>query len=692
MNTPILLLVYNRPEPTLRVLQRLKELGATNVFVSGDGPKNSADRERTKEVKSNIHRFTSIVSNSRFSDRNEGCKKAVIGGINWFFDQVDEGIILEDDCLPSEHFFPFMNDMLIRYREVKKVWMISGNNPLGSWESDGGHFFSRIGHIWGWATWRNRWDDFRPELPYIQSFIDDSGFEKAFGPTKLAENRKQLTLQSKRGEIDTWDYQWMAQILTENGLAVVPSQNLIENIGFTDEGTNLTSKPSWITNEVATTSRQTNLSHQDLPLLIGCSSPFLKGLSRHSLSRFFFGKTGDFSNKDTKKHFKIDREYEMELELCRRSNTSASKSAFHYSELGKTADKKRRIVLINSTDIGGGAEKITLELHQELLSRGHEVFLLVQNKKSNLDSVIELATTALEQIRQLKPDVIHVHNLHGTNVELNELATLSKETSTLFTLHDSWLTTGSTNHPFILDSTTLSFLEMKEWKNELEARKAAISNSTIQFTTPSQWLRERLFDVHGIKADFVPNGIKRTAPSAVDIPSNRYILFVANNAKTNPYKDFKTLKKAWIEVNKHLGDGGIDLVCVSGSAVEEMVGSNKFIMLPKLTNEQVLNLMEHALFVVQASKQDNAPLSILEAHSVRKFVVASLVGGIPELLSETELEFTFEPENPQQLEQRLLEAVHSLTKGVLVHSATNAQSFSQMIDTYLGHYLELTNA
>ena len=133
METPVLLLVYNRPEQTLRVLQRLKECGVTTIFVSGDGPKSKDDRIKTDEVKSCVNRFSSIISNVQFLEKNEGCKKAVITGINWFFDNVEEGIILEDDCMPSEHFFAFTNDLLNRYRNERKVWMISGNNPLGKW-------------------------------------------------------------------------------------------------------------------------------------------------------------------------------------------------------------------------------------------------------------------------------------------------------------------------------------------------------------------------------------------------------------------------------------------------------------------------------------------------------------------------------------------------------------------------------
>ena len=651
METPVLLLVYNRPEQTLRVLQRLKECGVTTIFVSGDGPKSKDDRIKTDGVKSCVNRFSSIISNVQFLEKSEGCKKAVITGINWFFDNVEEGIILEDDCMPSEHFFAFTNDLLNRYRNERKVWMISGNNPLGKWEAEGNHFFSRIGHIWGWATWRDRWDDFRPELPYIQSFIDDNGFKKAFGPTQLAESRMQLTLKAKRGEIDTWDYQWMAQILTKNGLAVVPSGNLVENIGFDNDGTNLTEKPNWIQNEATLKPLQ---------------------ISERSIV--------------------IDREYEMELELCRRSASKANKSAFHYSEVGKSSSQKLKIMLINSTDVGGGAEKITLSIHLELLKQEHDSTLLVQHKKSNLDSVEESVLDPLEHIRKLKPDVIHIHNLHGTTLTLNEIAKLSHEIPVIFSLHDSWLTTGSNSHPFVLNRTELSFLEMMEWKKELDQRNLSIGQSEIQFTAPSHWLRERFFQAHGIKAQFIPNVIEQAKPGTIELPSERYILFVANNGEKNPYKDFETLKSAWIKANSELKNSSVDLVCVSGSAKEEQFGQGRLIVLSKRNTSEILGLMGNALFVVQASKQDNSPLTILEAHSVNKPVIASLVGGIPELLSDKELEFVYESKNARQLQRKIVEATHTSDKGNFAYRASVLTPFSKMVDAYLGLYLEMANA
>ena len=646
MKTPVLLLVYNRPEQTLRVLERLQECGVANVFVSGDGPKNSRDRVKTEDVKSCVNRFSSIISTSRFSNQNQGCKSSVIDGINWFFENVEEGIILEDDCLPSEHVFSFLNELLSRYREEKKVQMISGNNPLENWVSKGGHFFSRIGHIWGWATWKDRWKPFDPELPDLQKFILNSGFERAFGPTAMAENRKQLTLKSVQGKIDTWDYQWMAHILMQNGLAVVPSQNLVENIGFNNSGTNLTEKPTWIRNETATK-----------PLQI------------------------------SERPIEIDREYEMTLDLSRRLNTPPNPSSTWFKEKGERGKRKLKIIVINSTDSGGGAEKLALTLHSKFLALGHDVRFLVKTKKKNLDSVCTTTVDWKSQILEFNPDVIHVHNLHDTGIELKELSEISNSIPVLWTSHDTWLISGSNDHAFQPNPTQLSLIELRKWKQEFESRKSAISKGNFRFTAPSQWMRERFFQAHQIVPFYVANAVEAVATTGIESPSERFILFVANRPKTNPYKDFETLQKGWIKANKTLGKGGVDLVCLGGNPSAEKHGERTLFILEKKTPEEVRAYMEKSLFVVQISKQDNAPLAVLEAHLAGKKVVASLDGGIPELLDETELGWLHIAQNADDLADRLVDAVkHENQEKTTAH-----QSFESVTENYLGHYLQLIN-
>lgn len=646
METAVLLLVYNRPEQTERVLKRLLSCGARKVFVSADGPKNQTDRVQTEAVRSVLDRFRSIIQKTRYSDANLSCKNGVISGINWFFAQVEEGIILEDDCLPSLHFFPLVNTLLERYRDEEKVMMISGNNPLGEWNCEAGHFFSRIGHSWGWATWKNRWEKFNADLPLLNEFIGNSGFERAFGPTNLAASRKSLTKKSLSGEIDTWDYQWNAHMLMSNGLSAVPETNLIENIGFDNAGTHTFEMPKWISNRIS-----------DKPIVI------------------------------SKKQIEADHEYEMEWELARRSNQLANESSSFYSKKGGSNSKPHRILSINSTDVGGGAEKIAFELHHRQLKLGLESKLLVQEKKSSLDSVEEMHNWRT-QIFQFNPDVIHVHNLHGTSIKLNELAEISSKIPVLFTLHDSWLSTGSNHHPFALDASKLNLLELLDWKQELAARIKTLSQANIRFTSPSQWMRERMFQAHGIRVFYVPNAVDTFISAEVEFPSERFILFVANRPETNPYKDLSNLKRAWKKANESLGPNGCDLVVLGGIPSTEKILERSIFILENQSSEQVFSFMKKALLVVQASVQDNAPLTILEAHSAGKKVLASLVGGIPEMLDEQERAWMYEAENADDLTSKLVLAILTKSDSTALHHS----SIASMTYAYLGHYLELATA
>ncbi|MDP6909869.1 MAG: glycosyltransferase, partial [Flavobacteriales bacterium] len=344
-------------------------------------------------------------------------------------------------------------------------------------------------------------------------------------------------------------------------------------------------------------------------------------------------------------------------ELSRKSNSRAFPSSGHYSKVGKEQTGRLKIVLINSSDKGGGAEKIAFNMHQKLIALGHDSTLLVQKKKSNISTVIEISDNWKEELTAINPDIIHIHNLHGTSISLEQLSIISENTSIIFTLHDSWLTTGSTEHPFELNPSLLSFLNLKEWLKELEKRKNALTGSRIQFTVPSQWLRERFFSAHGIRPFFVPNGIDEIEPTEPSIPSERFILFVANRPVTNPYKDFATLKKGWKLANEKLGSDGCDLICLGGEPSSETIGGHSLQILSPKDAGKVRSYMEASILVVQASKQDNAPITILEAHHVGKFVLGSLAGGIPELLTPIEKEWAYEPENPKQFAGQLIKAI-----------------------------------
>lgn len=644
MDIPVLLLVYNRPLQTKWVIDRLKSCGVKRVYVSADGPKNSGDATQTNHVLELLS-AEEIVLKINYSKVNLGCKTAVTKGIDWFFQNEEKGIILEDDCLPSVHFFQFMGNMLNRYQKSQKVKMISGNNPLGTWSCEGGHFFSRFGHVWGWATWKDRWEEFDVELPQLKAFITQNGFEKNFGPTELSKQRKEFTLKSVSEEIDTWDYQWNAHILMENGVAVIPEKNLVENIGFELTATNDTDLPKWINNDVSAEA---------------------------------------FSVSD--RVVQADLEYEMEWHLARQSNSNANRNSKVFEKIAERGKSKLRIAIINSTDVGGGAEKIAFSLHQQLLQREYESNLFVAVKKSNLETVFQVSNLK-EQLADFKPDVVHIHNLHGTGVSLEEMSNVVKQIPTLFTLHDSWLTTGSTSHPFHSEPEHLSLIDLRKWNQKRDERKRMVKESGIRFTAPSQWLREKFFHVHRLRPYFVPNATEKGDSERVDLPSNRFILFVANKPETNPYKDFNTLELAWAKANERLGSNGVDLIVIGGNSRIEKRGQFHIHFIENSKTEVVQRFMEKAELLVQASKQDNAPLTVLEPHSSNTKVVGSLVGGIPELLGNRERKWLAEPGNVEELATSIIDGLQDAGDSFPTHP-----TIETMVNTYLGHYYDLIGA
>jgi len=235
-NTPILMIVFNRPAQTQRVFEAIATLQPKQLFIAADG----ARAEHNGDVK-NCPNVRSIVSNVNwecevqylFQENNLGCKNGVVTAINWFFENVEEGIILEDDCLPNERFFNFCSTLLEKYRNDNEVMHIGGTNFQPSeFTIEAEYYFSRITHIWGWATWRRAWKKYHQELPdYTSKQLEDWFSNYEFNKRSLLYWDHAFKM-IKEQAIDTWDYQWTYCLWKNKGLAIVPKLNLVSNIGF----------------------------------------------------------------------------------------------------------------------------------------------------------------------------------------------------------------------------------------------------------------------------------------------------------------------------------------------------------------------------------------------------------------------------------------------------------------------------
>jgi hypothetical protein len=246
MHSPVLFLIFNRPDVTRRVFNAIRMARPPKLYIAADGPRmnKAGEAERCKEVQDIVSRVDwPCEVNKLIREDNLGCRLAISDALDWFFLQEPEGIILEDDCLPDPSFFQYCDELLERYRGNDRVGMISGCNfQSGIQRGEGSYYFSQFCHIWGWATWARAWKKYDvkisqwPELKH-NDWLASRGFngqerrhwEKAFDKVF-------------NGKIDTWDHQWTLTCWINNMLAVMPNTNLISNIGFGESATHTVNK------------------------------------------------------------------------------------------------------------------------------------------------------------------------------------------------------------------------------------------------------------------------------------------------------------------------------------------------------------------------------------------------------------------------------------------------------------------
>ena len=240
LNTPILFLIFNRSDTTQKVFDAIRRVKPRQLFVAADGPRigKEGEKEKCEETRNIIKQVDwDCEVKTLFRNENLGCGKAVSGAITWFFENVEEGIILEDDCLPDPSFFQYCEELLEKYRFEDQVMHIGGNNFLfNKIKIDDDYYFSRIPHIWGWATWRRSW------LKYDFNILDWTAVKTSKDFNNLFDKyiiKGWINIFNKiyNHEIDTWDYQWTYCILKNNGLCINPKVNLVSNIGFSELAT-----------------------------------------------------------------------------------------------------------------------------------------------------------------------------------------------------------------------------------------------------------------------------------------------------------------------------------------------------------------------------------------------------------------------------------------------------------------------
>lgn len=233
---PVLFLVFNRPEPTFRVFEAIRKARPEKLYVAADGPRSNRPGEA--EYCTQARRVVERVDwpcqvRTLFREQNVGCRRAVSEAITWFFESEEEGIILEDDCLPAPDFFHFCSEALGVYRSEPQVMHVGGHVLLEAPDKED-LFFSHLVPIWGWATWRRAWNTFDTEMSRIDE-LEQLPLNEWFG--SQASNVRKAIRRIHDDKVDAWGARWALSVLVNDGLSVLPRSNLISNVGFGKDAT-----------------------------------------------------------------------------------------------------------------------------------------------------------------------------------------------------------------------------------------------------------------------------------------------------------------------------------------------------------------------------------------------------------------------------------------------------------------------
>ena len=235
MDTPVVFIVFNRPDTTARVFEEIRRARPERLLVVADGPRadRAGEAEKCAVARAVVERVDWPCAVERnYSETNLGCKRRVISGLNWVFERCDEAIILEDDCVPHPSFFRYCAELLERYRDDDRIMLISGCNFVSDrFPVCDGYYFSYYPCVWGWACWRRAWTQYEGELQQWDG-VRDVQWLKDHLRDGSQDYWLDLLNRTKAGQIDTWDLQWFHTVWRHGGYAVIPNRNLVQNIGW----------------------------------------------------------------------------------------------------------------------------------------------------------------------------------------------------------------------------------------------------------------------------------------------------------------------------------------------------------------------------------------------------------------------------------------------------------------------------
>ncbi|MBR7026334.1 MAG: hemolysin activation protein [Bacteroidales bacterium] len=242
----VLLLFFTRSDTFQQVFNAVRQARPSKLFLYQDGPRGEKDLEgieACREIASDEHIDWECEVHRRYLDHNEGCDPSGFRSHRWAFSLSDKVIVLEDDVVPAQSFFPFCKEMLDRYEHDERISMIAGFN-IDEVTKDCGndsYFFTSAFSIWGWASWRRvaeRWD---PSYDFMHNSEQLHRLETVAKERNLRSDMLQMFRDHSQSGKEYFETIYWADMLLHNSLTIMPAYNQINNIGLMADSTHFSS-------------------------------------------------------------------------------------------------------------------------------------------------------------------------------------------------------------------------------------------------------------------------------------------------------------------------------------------------------------------------------------------------------------------------------------------------------------------
>ena len=236
-NTPILLIIFKRKDTALKVLDTIRKVKPKKLYIAADGWRNEEEKIKCIDTREAVLKAVDWDCDVKtlFQDKNLGCCNGVATAITWFFDNEEQGIILEDDIIAENSFFYYCEKLLNYYKDNGKIMHISGDSPLDRKVGNASYYFATVQHCWGWASWRRAWKYYDSTMNTISYKDTKNTLKKRYKDFNIKDYWQRWFYRT--ADINTWDYQWTYCIMSKGGICINPSLNLTSNIGFGADST-----------------------------------------------------------------------------------------------------------------------------------------------------------------------------------------------------------------------------------------------------------------------------------------------------------------------------------------------------------------------------------------------------------------------------------------------------------------------